>query len=88
MFLLFLMISKGTNIVTLGNALRQIQNTAVAFADTVVTAHCNIAELCDFFISTACVLPRFYKRAVVEVNGKLVIGAFENIHFKHQLCGE
>lgn len=88
MLLLFLMIPKRANVIALGNAFRQIQNTAVAFADAVVAAHCDVAKLRDFLIGTARVLPRLYERAVVEVNGKLVVGAFQNIHFKHQLCGE
>lgn len=82
------MIPKRANVIALGNAFRQIQNTAVAFADAVVAAHCDVAKLCNFLIGTARVLPRLYKRTVVEVYGKLVVGAFNNIHFKHQLCGE
>ena len=82
-----LVIPQRAYIVAFGNALRQIQDCAITLTDAVVTAHGNVAKLGDLFVGTSGVLPGLYQRAVVEIQRKLVIGAFQYIHFKYKLCG-
>ena len=83
--LVLLAVAQAAHIVALRNALRKIQHTAVAFTDTMVTAHGNIAECRDLLIGATSLLPSLYKGAVMEVNGKLIIRGFLDLHLKDQL---
>ena len=85
--LLFFVIAQAAHIVALGNALRQIQNTAVTLADAVVAAHGDIAKLGDLLVGAARVLPGFHKGTVVEIDRELIVGGFQDLHFKNKLCG-
>ena len=81
------MVAQGADVVTLGDALGKVQHGAVSFADTVVTAHGDVAQSGDFFIGAACLLPCLDQGAVVEVDVQLVISGLQHIHFEDELGG-
>ena len=81
------MIPQRADVITLGDALGQIQHTAVALADAVVAAHGDIAQSGNLLIGTAGLLPGLYQGAVVEINVQLIIGRLQNFHLKNTLSG-
>ena len=79
------MVAQGADIVTLRDALGQIQLGTISFADAVVAAHGDVTESCDLFIGTTGLLPCLDQRTVVEIYIQLVIGGLQHIHLKNKL---
>ena len=79
------MVSEGAHIVSLGDAFGKLKDASVAFADSVIAAHGNVAEHGDFFIAAPCLLPCLDQRAVMKIDVQRVVRAFQNIHLKDEL---
>ena len=52
-----------------------------------VAAHGDITKHGDLLVGAACVLPSLDERAIMEVDGKLIIRGFDDIHLEHELSG-
>ena len=62
-----------TDVISVTDCSGKVKHSTVFFTDTSVAAHCKVAENSDFFVCTACLLPGFYKRTVVELKLKSVV---------------
>lgn len=82
---LFLMIPQRTDFVSLCDTFRQIKHTAVPFSDPMISAHGNIAQLRNFLIGAACLLPCLYKRTVMKIERQLLVRTLQHIHLKNPL---
>lgn len=65
---------------TLGDGVLKIQRKPYDFGNATVAVHGDVAQKCTGLVIKTKLLPRGYQRAVVEVNGNIVVVSLNIVH--------